>query len=375
VELEWFKNYLTGRKQFVSISGLNSTLLEILIGVPQGSILGPLLFLIYINDLPQCTLLKILLFADDTTILASGSDLDGLYELVNEELYKIATYFRRNLLSLHPTKTRYILFSPGRLADNTNRSIVLNYNNPGQNNPDLVHVLSRVTGSVEDPAIKFLGVYIDPNLNYKYHVQKIRQKLSSALYFMRTAKNLLDSKALTALYYSLFHSHLIYGIQVWSSCNQESSNILFKMQKKAIRIIHDLPYNGHTESFFKKSKILPLPDLVTFFSLQFMQQFTQSLLPSSFDNVWTNNAMRDPSGRRYQLRNDDDLYIPPARLVSTEKHPFHLFPKIWHNFNEHDIKIERAKPIFNFKLKKYFLQDLRDHVVCTRLLCPVCHLA
>jgi len=332
-------------------------------------------FLLYINDLPQCTLLKILLFADDTTILASGSDLESLYNLVNEELYKIATYFRRNLLSLHPTKTRYILFTTSRLADNENRSIFLDYNNPGQNNPDLIHTLSMVNGSAEDPAIKFLGVYIDPNLNFKYHVQKIRQKLSSALYFLRTAKNQLNSKALTALYYSLFHSHLIYGIQIWSSCNQESINTLYKMQKKAIRIIHDLPYNSHTESFFKKSRILPLPDLVAFFSLQFMQQFTQGLLPSSFDNVWTINAMRDPSGRRYQLRNDDDLYIPPARLASTEKHPLHLFPRIWQSFEEYDIKIQRSKIIFNSKLKKFLLQKLRDHVVCTRLLCPVCHLA
>jgi hypothetical protein len=69
-ELLWFKNYLTGRKQFVHINGTNSSLLDILLGVPQGSILGPILFLIYINDLPLCSALKALLFADDTKLLA-----------------------------------------------------------------------------------------------------------------------------------------------------------------------------------------------------------------------------------------------------------------------------------------------------------------
>ncbi len=95
-----------------------------------------------------------------------------------------------------------------------------------------------------------------------YHISTIRKKISSSLYFMRSARNILSKKSLTSIYYSLIHSHLIYGIQVWSSCNNDYINGLFKLQKKAIRIIHSLPYNGHTESYFKKSNILPLPKLI-----------------------------------------------------------------------------------------------------------------
>jgi hypothetical protein len=94
-ELEWFKNYLSNRKQFVSFNGKSSSLLEILLGVPQGSILGPILFLIYINDLPLSTLLKSLLFADDTALLASGSNIETLTEFVNNEFHKIVYYFRK----------------------------------------------------------------------------------------------------------------------------------------------------------------------------------------------------------------------------------------------------------------------------------------
>ena len=98
---------------------------------------------------------------------------------------------------------------------------------------------------------------------------------------------------------------------------------IFRLQKRAIRIIHKLPYNGHTESFFKISKILPLPQLIEFFKLQFMQQYKQSLLPLAFSSVWTTNADRHGHNRIHILRNDDDLFIPPARLAITDKHPYH----------------------------------------------------
>jgi hypothetical protein len=95
VELEWFRNYLSNRKQFVYLNGKSSSLLEILLGVPQGSILGPILFLIYTNDLPLSSLLKSLLFADDTALLASGSNIEALTDFVNEEFHKVVYYFKK----------------------------------------------------------------------------------------------------------------------------------------------------------------------------------------------------------------------------------------------------------------------------------------
>ena len=102
---------LCNRKQFVSINGTNSYLLQILFGVPQGSILGPILFLIYINDLPKCTSLFSSLFADDTKLAASGPDLVPLMKYVNDEFQKVLYFFRSLKLSLHPAKIKFILFS------------------------------------------------------------------------------------------------------------------------------------------------------------------------------------------------------------------------------------------------------------------------
>jgi hypothetical protein len=117
VELAWFKDYLTNRKQFVFLEGKSSSLLDILIGVPQGSILGPLLFLLYINDLPMCSDLMSILFADDTTLSAAGDDLSNLADFVNTEFQKVCEFFRSNKLSLHPDKTKFMIFTsvPRRL--------------------------------------------------------------------------------------------------------------------------------------------------------------------------------------------------------------------------------------------------------------------
>ena len=109
-----------------------STLINIVIGVPQGSVVGPLLFLIYINDLPLATKLFVLMFADDTTLLASGSNLDELYNFVNTELHNLTTYFRLNKLALHPEKTKFMLFSNSNLAKNNEHTLVINNHNLGE---------------------------------------------------------------------------------------------------------------------------------------------------------------------------------------------------------------------------------------------------
>ena len=127
VELDWFKSYLTNRKQFVSIKNKSSPLLDILLGVPQGSILGPLLFLIYINDLPLSSKFLSLLFADDTTLLFTHDDLKTLEEIINAEFRKICEYFRINRMVLHPDKTKFIVFS--RSTEGTSLKLFCNNNN------------------------------------------------------------------------------------------------------------------------------------------------------------------------------------------------------------------------------------------------------
>jgi hypothetical protein len=160
--LAWFRNYLSNRQQFVTISGHNSSLKLIKLGVPQGSILGPILFLLYFNDLPQSSLLYDLLFADDTTLYASGPDLPDLISFVNTEFQKICLYFSQNKLALHPAKTQFALFSNSRDARDSVITIFANNNNPGNNDPTLCTPLERIHSSSQLPAIKFLEVSLIP---------------------------------------------------------------------------------------------------------------------------------------------------------------------------------------------------------------------
>lgn len=371
LELEWFKSYLCNRKQFVYIDGVSSPLLEIVLGVPQGSILGPLLFLIYINELPLYTSLINYLFADDTTLQHSHENLEILTEFINLEFQKITYFFRSHRLSLHPNKTKFMLFFNGRGVPMPN--ILINNNCPNSPNDPAFITPMECINTAEKPYVKFLGVLIDPQLNFKNHISHISSKLSKSMYFLRTAKNVLNEKALKFIYYSLIHSHLIYAIQIYSSTNQGNLNQLLLKQKSAVRIISRAKYNSHTEPLFKSHKILPFPKLCEYFRIQFMHNFTFNFLPISFNNMWTTN--RDRRGNaQVELRDDDDFYIPRARTQLSSLQPLTLFPLLWANFPDADLKSTRNKLIFNADLKKSLLNQLSDIPICSRLLCPACHL-
>jgi hypothetical protein len=138
---------------------------------------------------------------------------------------------------------------------------------------------------------------------------------------------LVDAILTDSLDWSSIHSHLIYGIHIWSCTADSNLKPLILKQKMALRTLCDASYNAHTEPLFKKCSILPLPYLCEYFKVQFMQKFTQGFLPSSFNDVWVTNAVRRADQDHVELRNDADINIPFARLTSTERQPLTCFPK------------------------------------------------
>ena len=176
--LNWFKSYLANRKQVVDINGKISETKDIPISVLQGSILGPILFLCYINDMPGSTLLYTLLFADDTACLASGENLPDLINFINVELNKIAIWFRVNKMAVNAEKTKYIIFhARNKKFDPGNSVLVLNNNEPGQTpSNELIIPLTRICNVNEnenDKSYKLLGVWFDENLTFDIHVKKL----------------------------------------------------------------------------------------------------------------------------------------------------------------------------------------------------------
>ena len=371
--LKWFESYLTERKQFVRIGMSNSDMNEMTSGVAQGSILGPILFLIFINDLPKSTLLKLLLFCDDTTILASGKNLNELVEFVNVELSKICQWFRSNKLSLHPDKTKFTIFSPSpALIPWNDINLFIDNNEPNSLNrdPNLIKKINYISHETQTQAIKFLGMYLDPALNFKVHINEVSKKLSKSLFCLRRCKNLLTEKALKSLYYSTFHSYLIYGIQIYSCANQTNLNQIILKQKKAVRCIKNARYNAHTGELFKDLKILPFDCLSSFFKLKFMYEYKNKLLPRSFDNLWN---IRGVMNGDHLLRNNYEFTVPRFRLSLVERLPLCSIPDHWNKFNDNNgIKNALTRKQFCTKLKKSMLDQISTD--CVRLLCPSCHL-
>jgi Reverse transcriptase (RNA-dependent DNA polymerase) len=353
--LKWFTSYLEGRSQRVEIEGQLSDIEALTISILQGSILGPILFLCFINDLPNCTELLTLLFADDTAGLTSGPDLKQLIVTANLELQKIATWFRANKMAVNVSKTKYIIFKPkGKKVHLAVKEGVLFNNNDlnGNNDESKIFELERIyddNPNVNDRSFKLLGVYLDENLSFNQHCAHVCSKLSQANYIIGRAKNFLPKQALKTLYYSVFHPHLLYCLPVYSCTSNKNINKLKIMQKKVIRSVCNANYNAHTEELFKQLNILPLEKLIKYTKGLLTHSIVHKYGPPALHNQWMFNVDRNAG---IALRNDHDMYIPLAVSEQVKKLPYF---SLAYNWNE--LPLEKLYPNhLTFKL------SLLDHL-------------
>jgi hypothetical protein len=194
-------------------------------------------------------------------------------------------------------------------------SIFLNNNNDDQIDQKNIFQLSQVFSTDQVPAIKYLGVYFDPQLNFKFHIDYVSKKISQALFTLRSAKKFLPKQALKTLYFSLVHCHLVYAVEIWGSTLSSYLNVIFLKQKAALRIVSGEKYNAHTEHLFKKLGILKFNDLCLLSKLKLMFQILNRQSPLLLQETWPTNRQRrtqdtDDQEPRQNLRNDDDIFEP-----------------------------------------------------------------
>ena len=331
--LEWFRSYLDQRQQYVSYMGQQSDTLGVSYGIPQGSVLGPLLFILYTNDLPKSLLhCKTVLFADDTTVYFHSSSLDKVFERVTSDLSLLSDWFKVNQLSVNPTKTKYILF--GRHGK-TNLELKIDD-----------EVLDRVSHT------KFLGIYIDEKLQWDYHINYCKKKVSSGIYAMNACKHLLLPCHLRTLYFSLIHPHLLYGIILWGNAYKKHVHKLEVLQKKSLRIMHNAMYNAHTLPLFKQSGILKIEELHRLQLGLLMYRFKHSYMPNSMMHMFTYKY------DAHNTRHGRDPCLPKMTTEVARRSFLYRGPQLWFGLDD-DIK-KNSKSMKQFK-KKYIITLLSNY--------------
>ena len=324
---QWFTSYLTDRKQCVAVNGGLSEPRDVLCGVPQGSNLGPLLFLIFINDLPTCTgYFDFCLFADDSTLscIIPRSQIDNVHSEINLHLVHVHEWLSVNKIKLNCEKSKYVVFS---YRDQFSIQPVFINNN----------IISNVT------TIKYLGIHLDCNLTFNYHINHIAGKISKSIGMMDKISSFVPRNIMLSLYFSLINPYLTYCIEAWYNCAASSRNKLFVLQKRCIRCIMCADFHTNTELFFNQLNILKLSELHKFSLCIYIYK---TLYIDNFDNSLYTYIDSNINNHLHNTRHSANITLP---LYSRSKSQFCINYSGCNLWNQLQFETRNANSVEKFK--------------------------
>lgn len=320
------KSYLSNRYQFVRLQNSQSSNLLIKTGVPQGSILGPILYLIYVNKFPTAMRdTHLVLYADDTTLSFNASNIPDVLTKAEKSQATALDWFLSNKLCVNVGKTQRMVFS-----------------------------LRHIDNEQGQDEVRFLGISLDPKLDWHSHGCSVASKLVKNIYALRFLRNCLSTKVLKQTYFALCHSQLSYGILLWG--HSSSRHRLFALQRRAIRLIAHVSYRSDCKPVFTNLKILTLPSLYILECILYVKK-NPVLFPSQV------------SVHDHETRFCRDVCYHHYRLKKAQNGPNHLAIKFFNciplNIRLLDFSILKNR-VKNYLIEKAFF-DFDEFLNCDHL--------
>lgn len=333
--LKMFQSYLENRKQIVKIGEYQSSLRNVTFGVPQGSILGPLLFLIYINNLSQIGLKgDATLYADDTSLFYYGNSLNDIISDAQSDLNLLSKWFKHNMLTVNVSKTNYIIFSP------KNKKL--------SNHPPLIIDNYPINNTDQE---KYLGLILDKKLTWQPHIEKIRAKLTALTGSLKSIVRCLPKRVRYTIYNTLVKPHIEYLTELWGTAPPTTLTTLQRAQNKLIKVLFHFNYLTPTTKIYKETKILNIDHAYIYHTCILIRKI---LLKDLHIQI---SFTRKKQIQKMKLRNANNLVLRPPRTNYGKKCILYEGANLYNKLPS-DIKDAKSLSTFKRLLKQHLLTRL-----------------